>query len=89
MGGRPAFMVRLILAATLGGNYGIYGPSFELCESAPLHPGGEEYLDSEKYELKHRDPGSGRLKSFIASVNRIRRRIQPCRQSQLAFSRDG
>jgi starch synthase (maltosyl-transferring) len=74
VGGRPAFMVRLILAATLGGNYGIYGPSFELCENAPLHPGGEEYLNSEKYELKHRDLGSkATLKSFIASVNRIRK----------------
>lgn len=74
VGGRPAFMVRLILAATLGGNYGIYGPSFELCENAPLHPGGEEYLNSEKYELKHRDLGSkASLKSFIASVNRIRK----------------
>ena len=74
VGGRPAFMVRLILAATLGGNYGIYGPSFELCENAPLHPGGEEYLNSEKYELKHRDLGSkATLKSFIATVNRIRK----------------
>ncbi|HXJ10725.1 MAG TPA: alpha-1,4-glucan--maltose-1-phosphate maltosyltransferase [Candidatus Limnocylindrales bacterium] len=74
VGGRPAFMVRLILAATLGGNYGIYGPSFEVCENAPLQPGGEEYLHSEKYELKHRDLGSkASLKNFIASVNRIRR----------------
>jgi starch synthase (maltosyl-transferring) len=48
-------MVRLILAATLGASYGIYGPAFELCENAPLAPGKEEYLNSEKYELKRRD----------------------------------
>jgi starch synthase (maltosyl-transferring) len=74
IGGRPAFMVRLILAATLGASYGIYGPAFELCENAPFRPGSEEYLNSEKYELKHRDPYSaGSLKDFIARINRIRR----------------
>ena len=74
VGGRPAFMIRLILAATLGSNYGIYGPAFELCENAAAAPGSEEYLNSEKYELKHRDlnwPLS--LKSLIARVNQIRR----------------
>jgi starch synthase (maltosyl-transferring) len=73
-GKRPAFMVRLILAATLGASYGIYGPAFELCENAPFHPGSEEYLNSEKYELKRRDlhtPGS--LKDFIARINQIRK----------------
>jgi starch synthase (maltosyl-transferring) len=74
IGGRPAFMVRLILAATLGASYGIYGPAFELCENAPLRPGSEEYLNSEKYELKHRDACSaGSLKDFIARINRIRK----------------
>jgi starch synthase (maltosyl-transferring) len=74
VGGRPAFMVRLILAATLGANYGIYGPAFELCENGPLHPGGEEYLNSEKYEIKHRDLDSqASLKSFISRLNRIRK----------------
>ena len=74
IGGRPAFMVRLILAATLGASYGIYGPAFELCENAPFRSGSEEYLNSEKYELKHRDPHSaGSLKDFIARINRIRR----------------
>jgi starch synthase (maltosyl-transferring) len=74
IGGRPAFMVRLILAATLGASYGIYGPAFELCENTPLRPGSEEYLNSEKYELKHRDPHSaGSLKGFIARINRIRK----------------
>ena len=74
MGGRAAFMVRLILAATLGANYGIYGPAFELCENRPKEYGSEEYLDSEKYEIKYWElarPGS--LKDFIARINRIRK----------------
>jgi starch synthase (maltosyl-transferring) len=73
-GGRPAYMIRLVLAATLGANYGIYGPPFELCVSQPRDPGSEEYLDSEKYEVKYWDlnrPES--LKDFIARVNRVRR----------------
>ncbi len=73
-GGRAAFMIRFILAATLGANYGIYGPAFEHCENTPREPGSEEYLNSEKYELKYWDPRSvGSLKDFIAHVNRIRR----------------
>ena len=72
-GGRPAFMTRLVLAATLGANYGIYGPAFELCENVPRDPGSEEYLNSEKYELKHWDlERTDSLKEFIALVNRIR-----------------
>jgi len=73
-GGRPAFMVRLVLAATLGSNYGLYGPAYELCENVPREPGSEEYLNSEKYEIKNRnfhDPVS--LRSFISRVNAIRR----------------
>jgi starch synthase (maltosyl-transferring) len=73
-GGRPAFMIRLVLAATLGANYGIYGPAFELGEHLPREPGSEEYLDSEKYQLRPWDlanPSS--LNDFIALVNRIRR----------------
>ncbi|MGB2667228.1 MAG: alpha-1,4-glucan--maltose-1-phosphate maltosyltransferase [Candidatus Acidiferrum sp.] len=74
VGGRPAFMVRLILAATLGSSYGIYGPAFELCENFPLQPGSEEYMNSEKYELKHRDLHSRTsLKDLISRVNRIRK----------------
>ena len=73
-GGRPAFMVRLLLAATLGANYGIYGPAFELVENTPREPGSEEYLNSEKYEVKHWELNSpSSLKDFIARVNRIRR----------------
>jgi len=73
VGGRPAFEARLVLAATLGANYGIYGPPFELCVGDAL-PGTEEYLDSEKYQLRHWDidrPDS--LRAFIARVNEIRR----------------
>jgi starch synthase (maltosyl-transferring) len=73
-GGRPAFVIRLLLAATLTSNYGIYGPAFELCVSQPREPGSEEYLDSEKYEVKYWDleaPQS--LSELIGRVNRIRR----------------
>jgi starch synthase (maltosyl-transferring) len=74
VGGRPAFMVRLILAATLAASYGIYGPAFELCEDIPFKPGAEEYLNSEKYELKHRDLHSTpSLKYLISKINRIRK----------------
>jgi len=77
-GGRPAFMARLVLAATLGASYGIYGPAFELCEHAAAAPGKEEYLDSEKYEIRRWDtdrPDS--LREFISLVNRIRRESPP------------
>ena len=74
VGGRPAFLIRLVLAATLGASYGIYGPAFELCENAAFAPGSEEYFHSEKYELKHWDVKSGAsLKEFIARVNGIRK----------------
>ncbi len=72
-GGHPAFMTRLILAATLAASYGIYGPAFELCENTPREPGSEEYLNSEKYEIKHWPiDREDSLKDFIARVNRIR-----------------
>lgn len=73
-GGRPAFMTRLVLAATLGANYGIYGPAFELCENRRRDTVTEEYLNSEKYELKHWEtdrPDS--LNDLITRVNRARR----------------
>jgi starch synthase (maltosyl-transferring) len=84
-GGRPAFMTRLVLAATLGANYGIYGPAFELCENRRKDKESEEYLDSEKYELKQWDiknPQS--LKDFIARVNGIRRE-NPALRSDLSL----
>lgn len=71
---RAAFMIRFLLAATLGSNYGIYGPAFELLEGRPAKPGSEEYLDSEKYQIRHwnlQQPDS--LHELITLVNRIRR----------------
>jgi starch synthase (maltosyl-transferring) len=71
---RPVFAARLVLAATLAANYGIYGPTYELLESAPREPGSEEYGDSEKYQLRHWTTDSpGSLWSLIARMNRIRR----------------
>jgi starch synthase (maltosyl-transferring) len=72
-GGRGAFMARLVLAATLSSNYGIYGPAFELMDHV-ARPGAEEYVDNEKYELKHwnvEQPDS--LRALITRINRIRR----------------
>ena len=74
VGGRPAFMTRLALAATLGANYGIYGPAFELSEQRAREPGSEEYLDSEKYQIRVWPVDRpDNLRDFIARVNRIRR----------------
>ncbi len=73
VGGRPAFRVRLLLAATLSPLYGIYS-GFELGENEPLHAGSEEYLHSEKYEIRVRDWNApGNINADIALVNRIRR----------------
>jgi starch synthase (maltosyl-transferring) len=72
--GRTAFMVRLVLAATLGASYGIYGPAFELCENTPREPDSEEYLNSEKYEIRHWNLAAPEsLQDLITLVNRIRR----------------
>ena len=71
--GRAAFVIRFLLAATLGANYGIYGPAFELMENKPIRHGSEEYLNSEKYEIRLWDldrPDS--LRPIIARVNAIR-----------------
>ncbi len=81
LGGRPAFLSRLILAGTLGSSYGIYGPAYELCENRPKNAGSEEYLNSEKYEIRVWDldrPDS--LKAVIAAVNRARKQ-NPALQS--------
>jgi starch synthase (maltosyl-transferring) len=77
-GGRGAFVVRLVLAATLGASYGLYGPAFELMEDRPREPGSEEYLDSEKYQARlwDRDRADS-LQELIARVNRIRRDNAP------------
>jgi starch synthase (maltosyl-transferring) len=85
-GGRPAFMFRLVLAATLTANYGIYGPAYELCENAPAKPAAgktesEEYLMSEKYEIRQRDRNApGSLVPLITLLNQIRR-ANPALQS--------
>ncbi|MBV9940083.1 MAG: alpha-1,4-glucan--maltose-1-phosphate maltosyltransferase, partial [Acidobacteriaceae bacterium] len=74
LGSRSAFIIRFLLAATIGANYGIYGPAFELMESRPVRHGSEEYLDSEKYQIREWDlnrPDS--LRDLITLVNRIRR----------------
>jgi starch synthase (maltosyl-transferring) len=73
-GGRPMFEARFVMAATLAATYGIYGPAFELLEHVPREPGSEEYLNSEKYEIRAWDlerPDS--LAPLIRDVNRIRR----------------
>lgn len=72
-GGGAAFKLRFVLAATLTANYGIYGPAFELCENIPREPGSEEYLDSEKYQVRDwRIDRFDSLSTLITSVNRIR-----------------
>ncbi len=71
--GRPGFRIRLALAATLAGSYGIYN-GFEICDSAPV-PGKEEYLDSEKYQLRNWDMDQpGNIQDDIRLINGIRRR---------------
>jgi len=70
-GGRPAFEARLVLAATLSPSYGIYS-GYERCENVALRPGSEEYLDSEKYEVKQRSL-EGPLLPLIKRLNEIRR----------------
>ena len=78
-GGRPAFVQRLILATTMAANYGIYGPAYELGENVPARPSpgkteSEEYMDSEKYEVRQRDRNQpGTLVPLITLLNKIRR----------------
>ncbi len=72
-GGRPVFISRVVLAATLSSNYGIYGPAYELCVNDALE-GKEEYRDSEKYEIKDWDRDQpGNIKDLIRRINTIRR----------------
>ena len=72
-GGRPAFQSRLVMAATLSSLYGIYS-GYELCENVPVRAGSEEYLDSEKYQLKPRDwDAPGNLVDYVTRLNRVRR----------------
>jgi starch synthase (maltosyl-transferring) len=72
-GGRAAFRIRLLLAATMAPSYGIYS-GFELCENRAVHQGSEEYLNSEKYEIRQRNYNQfGNIKQDISKLNRIRR----------------
>ncbi|POA58169.1 MULTISPECIES: alpha-1,4-glucan--maltose-1-phosphate maltosyltransferase [unclassified Pseudomonas] len=81
--GRPGFLIRAALATMGSGLWGMYS-GFELCESAPL-PGKEEYLDSEKYEIRPRDFNApGNIIAEIAQLNRIRRQ-NPALQSHLGL----
>ncbi|HEX6105794.1 MAG TPA: alpha-1,4-glucan--maltose-1-phosphate maltosyltransferase [Gemmatimonadales bacterium] len=89
-GGRPAFRIRLMLAGTLSPLYGVYS-GFELCESVPARPGSEEYLDSEKYQIRVRDwSAPGNLDADIAALNRLRR-AEPAlqRMDNLTFHESG
>ncbi len=72
-GGREAFVQRFILAATLAASYGIYGPAFERYVHQAREHGGEEYLDSEKYEVRHWPATEDDMTELIAVVNRVRR----------------
>jgi starch synthase (maltosyl-transferring) len=82
--GRAGFLIRAALAATLSGLWGVYS-GFELCEAAPL-PGREEYLDSEKYQLRERDWNApGNIVAEIAALNRIRR-ANPALHSHLGLT---
>ena len=81
--GRPGFLIRAALATTLSGLWGMYS-GFEICEAAPL-PGREEYLNSEKYEIRVRDyNASGNIIGEISKLNRIRR-SHPALQSHLGL----
>jgi starch synthase (maltosyl-transferring) len=81
--GRAGFLIRAALAATLSGLWGVYS-GFEICEAAPL-PGREEYLDSEKYEIRPRDYASpGNIVAEITALNRIRRQ-HPALHSHLGL----
>ncbi|CAN5471490.1 alpha-1,4-glucan--maltose-1-phosphate maltosyltransferase [soil metagenome] len=84
-GGRPAFVQRVILAATLSASYGIYGPAYELCEHTP-RPGAEELARNEKYQLRSWDLDRGdSLRHVIARLNAIRRSHPALRQDRVTF----
>jgi starch synthase (maltosyl-transferring) len=82
--GRAGFLIRAVLAATLSGLWGVYS-GFEICEAAPL-PGREEYVDSEKYEIRSRNfTAPGNLVAEITALNRLRR-LYPALQSHLGLT---
>jgi starch synthase (maltosyl-transferring) len=84
-GGRPTFVQRLVLAATLSSNYGMYGPPFELMEHV-ARPGSEEYIDNEKFQLRTWDiEREDSLRDMITLVNRIRRENPALQANDIAF----
>ncbi len=82
-----AFRIRLVLAATLAANYGVYGPAYEAADNRPREPQSEEYLDSEKYQLRHWEPGRpDSLAPLMAALNQARRRHRALQSDRsLAF----
>jgi starch synthase (maltosyl-transferring) len=85
-GGRPAFMQRIILATTLAASYGIYGPAYELGENVPVRQGSEEYLNSEKYQIRRWDRSAPHtIAPLIKKLNQIRH-ANPALQSDLSLS---
>jgi starch synthase (maltosyl-transferring) len=84
-GGRPAFVQRLVLAATMSSNYGIYGPPFELMEHV-AREGTEEYVDNEKYQIRTWDiDRKDSLRDVIALVNRVRRSNPALQDNRVTF----
>jgi starch synthase (maltosyl-transferring) len=86
-GGRPSFIARLVLAAGLSANYGVYGPVFELLWDTPAAPDSEEYLHSEKYEVHHHDLDDPRsLAALMSRINAVRKAHAALqRDDRLAF----
>jgi starch synthase (maltosyl-transferring) len=83
--GRPAFALRLVLAATLSSNYGVYGPAYELMENVPRGD-AEEYVDNEKYELRSWDLArQDSLRALMARINQIRRSNAALQHNDISF----
>ncbi|MGE0312215.1 MAG: alpha-1,4-glucan--maltose-1-phosphate maltosyltransferase [Lautropia sp.] len=83
-GGRPAFVVRLVLAATMTANYGVYGPAYQHLEREPREPGSEEYRDAEKYQIRRREMRrDDDIGALMAALNRIRRAHPALQQNRL------
>jgi starch synthase (maltosyl-transferring) len=81
-GEREKFIIRLVLASTLSSNYGMYGPAYELCEHLPVAEGKEEYINSEKYEIRQWDlDRPGNIRAEITRINRIRKENPALQQS--------
>jgi len=88
-GEREKFIIRLVLASTLSANFGMYGPAYELCEHLPMAEGKEEYLNSEKYEIRQWDlDRPGNIRAEITRINRIRKENPALQQtSNITFVR--